>query len=678
MNSKNGFKMKFKNRQIHLDFHTSGLIPNVAGEFDEQQFIKTLKTAEVSGVCLFARCHHGYCYYPTEKGTIHPHLKENDLLGKQLKVLKENGIQAGLYTTICWDELTADKHPEWVCVTADNEVMKMDPLTGEQKNKFEPGWRFLCWNSPYREFFKEHLADLLKKYSAEYFFLDILFTYTPCACGYCIDRMKKHGLDPENKNDRQKNSIDSAREFMDHISSMIRKYDQDIGIFYNGRLRVTGETHKGSIPELDYQNGIIIESLPSGPWGYDHFPVLARYFQNFNHSFLGHTGKFQKMWGDFGGLKNQAALDYEVIRMMSLGVNACVGDQMHPRGVLDEATYELIGNTFRKVKPLQKVLVPSEPVDEIAVMLTNAGKEAKNIGAELDPETGAMKLLTQLQYQFSFVDPKSDISKYKLLILPDHVIITDELKDKIEEFVTGGGSVLASYSSILDEKNSIAIFDPFIKEVQELEYQPHYFYPNSEEICKGVADTDHVFYLKAKKVQTTENSEILCKMTMPFFNREWDHFCSHLQTPPDKRTDLPEVVRMGDNGVYIAGEFFTCFHKYSSRVLKKVIDHSIRSLINEKLVETNLPSTSEVTLRKNQTGQYVLSILNYVPQRRSEGIDIVEDELKLTDIKISLSVPCQGQVTDLIRNKRIETKKINGRIEFQIDEINGFVVITID
>lgn len=671
--------MKFRNRQIHLDFHTSGLIDEVAAQFDSQVFIDTLKKAHVGGICLFARCHHGYCYYPTQTGTVHPHLKEPRLLEKQLEAVRAADMQVGIYTTICWDELSADRHPEWLCLTADNEVMKMDPLTGELRGRFEAGWRFLCWNSPYRQWFKTHLEELLGLYRADYLFLDILFTPTPCVCGHCVARMRCCGLDPEIEADRERNSIDSAREFMDEVSTLIRRRDPEIGIFYNSRLRITGETDKGSIPELKYQNGIIIESLPSGPWGYDHFPIMARYLQNFDQSFLGDTGKFQKMWGDFGGLKNPAALDYEVMRMLSLGVAACVGDQMHPRGILDPATYELIGSTFEKVKPLESVLLPSRPVDEIAVMLTNRPRTAKNFGAHLDPETGAMKLLTQLQYQFSFVDPDSDLSGFKLLILPDEVILTAELRKKIEAYLAAGGRVLASYNSIFDDSGAVALGRSAILRAEELEYVPHYFHPSTPEMQNAIADTDHVFYLRAKRITPTENTTAFCRITLPYFNRRWDHFCSHLQTPPDRRTDIPEVLSAGDRLIYIAGEIFTCYHRYSPRVLKQVVDFSLRRLLEERLIESDLPSTAEVTLRRNGADQYVLTILSYIPQRRSENLDIVEEPVPLFNKRVS--VLCEQEykkVYDHVAEKPVTARRAGRRLELELPVINGFTVLTLE
>lgn len=663
-------------RHIHLDFHTSGLIHDVGQDFNSAEFIKRLKDAHVGGICLFARCHHGYCYYPTRVGTAHPNLKERDMLGKQLAAAKEAGLQTGIYTTICWDELSVKQHPEWVCITNENTIMKIDPLTGQTRGRWEPGWTFLCWNSPYREYFKIHLKDLLGMYCADYLFMDILVNSSPCCCNYCLERMVNSGLDPQRKQDQERHSIESAREFMSEINALISSINPNISPFYNSRLRVTGMVEKGSIPEMKYLGFIAIESLPSGPWGYDHYPIFARYFQNFDDTKLGYTGKFQKMWGDFGGLKNQAALDYEVIRMMSFGVAACVGDQMHPRGALDEATYKLIGNTFKKIEPVESTLIPSKPIDEIGVLLTN---QPDNSVYELASETGAMKLLTQLHCQFSFVDEDSDLGNYKLLVLPDNVRVNEKFRKKLNQYVANSGKIIASYEGGIDNSGLFAIDAMPFKIEQDMEFEPHYFYPTADlNTTNVIEDTDHVIYTAGKDIATPADKSysVFCRVTEPYFNRRWDHFCSHLQTPPSKRTSKPEMIYNGSNVIYFVSKIFECYELYSPKVLKRLVEHSIKTLLKKRLFESNLPSTAEVTFRSNFKSQKVLTIINYIAQRRCKSIDIIEDVIPLSNISISVEFPiAPKRVIDCVTGEEVGFNYLNSRVEIELAQISGFKVL---
>jgi hypothetical protein len=89
-------------RQVHLDFHTSEYIPNVASDFKAREFVNTLKEANVDSITCFARCHHGWLYYPSENrpDLIHPNLENHKLLLEQIEICHKNDIKVPIYTTV--------------------------------------------------------------------------------------------------------------------------------------------------------------------------------------------------------------------------------------------------------------------------------------------------------------------------------------------------------------------------------------------------------------------------------------------------------------------------------------------------------------------------------------------------------------------------------------------------
>ncbi|EPZ54535.1 hypothetical protein H477_3675 [[Clostridium] sordellii ATCC 9714] len=68
---------KLNFRQVHLDFHTSEYINNVGESFDSDKFAQILNESCVNSITCFARCHHGWLYYPSKNNSemIHPNLK---------------------------------------------------------------------------------------------------------------------------------------------------------------------------------------------------------------------------------------------------------------------------------------------------------------------------------------------------------------------------------------------------------------------------------------------------------------------------------------------------------------------------------------------------------------------------------------------------------------------------
>ena len=72
---------------------------------------------------VFAKCHHGFSYYPTEVGTQHPNLAVPDLMGAQIEALHGIGVLAPIYVSIMWDDLAGEKEPGWVIARRDGSLM---------------------------------------------------------------------------------------------------------------------------------------------------------------------------------------------------------------------------------------------------------------------------------------------------------------------------------------------------------------------------------------------------------------------------------------------------------------------------------------------------------------------------------------------------------------------------
>ncbi|MEE1200951.1 MAG: hypothetical protein U0L09_09895, partial [Christensenellales bacterium] len=93
-------RIKLPTRQVHLDFHTSPEIPGVGDAFDKAQFQAAIKEGNLNSITVFAKCHHGLCYYPTQIGAIHPTLRPGfDLTGAMVDAAHEIGVRAPIYIT---------------------------------------------------------------------------------------------------------------------------------------------------------------------------------------------------------------------------------------------------------------------------------------------------------------------------------------------------------------------------------------------------------------------------------------------------------------------------------------------------------------------------------------------------------------------------------------------------
>ena len=126
-------------RQIHLDFHTSEHIAGVGAAFDPDDFVATLKAAHVDSITVFAKCHHGWSYYPTKVGKPHPHLARPDLMGDMIKACAAADIETPVYISVQWDELSAREHPEWRVMSATNHFSARTADRSVEPEAAEPG-----------------------------------------------------------------------------------------------------------------------------------------------------------------------------------------------------------------------------------------------------------------------------------------------------------------------------------------------------------------------------------------------------------------------------------------------------------------------------------------------------------------------------------------------------------
>lgn len=201
---------RIRYRQIHLDFHTSEHINDAGANFNPQEFTDTLEMGNVNSVTLFARCHHGWCYYPSKVGKPHPHLVKPDLLGEMIRACRAKDIAVPIYLSVQWDERMAREHPEWRVMSADNTASHWPGQEPSTMNQLTATWHTLCLeNKEYTDYLIELGLELIELYDAEGFFLDILSSHE-CVCPKCLSRMKRDGLNPTASADRRKMIITST------------------------------------------------------------------------------------------------------------------------------------------------------------------------------------------------------------------------------------------------------------------------------------------------------------------------------------------------------------------------------------------------------------------------------------------------------------------------------------
>lgn len=655
-------------RQIHLDFHTSEHIHDIGRDFDPAEFAETLSAAHVDSVTCFARCHHGYLYYPSAlfPERIHPHLVRRDLLGEQIGACHERGIRVPVYITVQWDEFTANQHPEWLALAADGRVVGTAP--------FEAGfYRVLCVNSPYLDFLKAQTREVLESYPVDGIFFDIVGAREDCS-KWSLQGMLEQGLDPSDRAARIAYAWQAIDAFKLDMTAFVRRYNRDCTIFYNAGH--VGPRHRAA---LDAYTHLELESLPSGGWGYLHFSAADRYARTLDKDILGMTGKFHTSWGDFHSFKNRAALEYECFRMLALGAKCSVGDQLHPHGRICGDTYRLIGEVYGQVEAREPWCRGARAAADIGLFSV---EEFENEAAGIrvpDAALGAVSMLEECACEFDIVDSRSDLSRYRVLVLPDAIPVDGDLAAALEGFVSAGGALIASHrSGLAPAGDAFALRALGVELVGDAPYSPDFLRPGPE-LADGLPGAELVMYRQGLQVKARDGADVLAEVAAPFFNRDWRHWCSHRHTPSSGSVAYPGIVRNG-RAVYFAHPIFSQYRDNAPRWCKQLFRNVLDLLLPDPVVRVTGPSTLLVSVTDQpQARRRVVHLLHYVPQRRGNAFDTLEDVLPVRGVRISVAAPgAVKRVTTAPDQEELPFTVSGNRLEVEVPEIHGHTMVVLE
>jgi len=664
-------------RQVHLDFHTSPHITGIGEAFDARHWQATLQRGHVDSVTLFATCHHGYAYYDTQVGERHPHLKF-DLLRRQFDATKAIDINAPIYITAGVNNWAAQQHPEWRTIGHDGRYIGWSPAI------INAGFHTMCFNTPYLDLLGEQIKEVVRLFpNCDGIFLDII-SQGQCCCKWCLASMEDAGLDATDEEDRKTHAKAVLLEYYKRSTAAAKIDNPDMPVFHN-----SGHVTKGETEVLQYFSHLELESLPTGGWGYDHFPLSARYVSQLPHDVLGMTGKFHTTWGEFGGYKHPNALRYECAAMLAHGTKCSIGDQLHPSGRLDESTYDLIGAAYTEVETKEPYCDGAVNVADIGLLSSAAMRPSR--GREASADTGAGRTLLEGHFLFDVLDADMDFEAYKVLILPDDIPVDDALKTKLDAYLAGGGKLLLTGNSGLNNDRTACLWNLGAELHGPSEFEPDYILPIPE-LQPDFCASPMVMYLRSNRLKVT-GGKSLGEIYDPYFNRTFRHFCSHQHTPP---RDEPSGFHLGvQHGpiMYLAHPVFTLYAGYGSVAYRQFITAALNHLLGEaRTLRTNLPSTSRVTLtHQPQHGRYVLHLLhaNTIQRggpltlsggttRATRPIEVIEELVPVSDVQVDLyGLDSVHQAEVPTSSKKVSTSLQNEHFNIRLDQLVNHELIVL-
>ncbi len=667
------YQLKEGTRQVHLDFHTSEYITDIGKQFDKKQFQDALKLGQVNSINVFAKGHHGWCYYDTKIGNKHPHLSF-DLLKAQIEACHEIGVRVQAYFAIGWSQNDYVEHPEWAVINKDGKVYNqidtpLPEVNKEDENALLPYtyWTLLSPEGEYMELILKQTKELLENYDLDGYWFDLIPMDGPNYGAASMADMKQNGVDVDNEVAALAYHKKKMQKFFDKTNALVEEYDPGASIFYNWStsFRFTNVVNDTL---YQYNTKQDLEDLPTTWDGYDVFPMRAKFFKPLGKPVVAMSGKFHTAWGEFGGFKNKDALWYEAASMVAFGARANFGDQLHPSGVMEPETYRNIGYAFDYVKKIEDYGVESNDIASLGVLLS----------FKKSSDEGTIRMLLEEQLDFVVVNHIKDWSNLETLILNDGIKLSIDQQQKVNAFITRGGKLLIMGNGTLSEDSKKFTIDIGADYVGQAVYDNDYTLVE-DKIGKNLPKSPYLNYVAATRVTPKPGTKVLGHIHEPYFSRTLKHYSSHRNTPyKTEKSAYPSVIQK-ENIVYIAHPLGEQYFEIGAKVHRDIFRNALNIVHKNPMISVNLPSAGRVNLLyQPQNNRYVAHLLYAVPIQRGIA-QVIEDIVPLYNIALDVNLPQKIKKCYTIPgNNTLEFNQEGSKVNINVAEMKGHIGIVFE
>lgn len=635
---------------VFYDFHTMPACPDVGLEFDCDSIAEQLCRCGVDYTIFAARCNLGMAYYDTKVGIRHPALKY-DLFGRFLEACHKRGIRVSAYINVGLSHEEGLQHRDWLTISPEGEMYRQPCNI--------PEYRTMCYNSGYGDHVLAMIDELLA-YPVDGFFFDCL-TPHPCIGVECIREMREQNMNPSEF------AWFSQKRMVDRIGRKLKDTGRDLLIYYNC-VRPTDQ--------LEWSTYLEYECLPTGGWGYDALQLNGRHLRSFGKPMLNMTGRFHESWGDFGGIRTRASLLYDCITGLSNTMPPNIGDHFHPRGDLNHAVYDLIADVYGEVRKLLPWTEGAAAVTEVA-MIQPADTPDNSLEAapSIFSASGWGRILCELKCQFDVILPHQDFMKYKVIVLADRVRFDASLKERIRAYLAQGGKIISSGWSGMDiEGTRFVLPEEWGTEyLGESPHDPAYF--QLTEKTEGIPYMPVTLYEKGIAMKAA-GGKIIAEIIAPYYNRQFDneHYYNYL--PPDKKDGCAALTLTGQVA-HFSHPVGYGYYKHAQVPVKELIGRMLKNFLPEPLLEVKgMPSFGRATVTC-QHERYMIWLTAFIPERRGEKIDMIEEGCELSNLEITLRLDGKkfNRIYSAPDRRELPFTEENGVYKIFLDSMKGYAVI---
>ncbi len=574
-------------RKIHLDYHTHGKIANLAGKFDADRFAGTLADAGVDCVALFAKGHYGYAFFKSQTNPVHPTL-QCEFLPLAVEACRKRGIATESYISVCLDYQTYLKHPDWCCRNADGSIARWGEITV-----------LLDLASPLLdEVVIPYTQEVVRRIPSDGLWFDIVMYPTDgFYSSFVTAELNRRGLEdtPESRGRLARQiTIDAQRR----LSEAARAVRPEVSVLVNNQALL------GDTSAFAYSDVIEIESDPSF-WPQHDLSLRCLYISRMGKDHHGLTTRFHRCWGDFGGLRSPAQLEFEIGNIMAAGsAYISLGDHLHPCGELQPNVYKLIGGAYERCKVVAPLVEGAKPLVEAALLIEPCPDPFNSSRQEsAKSQLGLTRVLLEEHIQFAVIDAGEPVPAGAVMVLPGGKPLGPDVVAKVRQQVADGQPLLAFAQHVLGFEDLVGSGPAELSAMfgQHMTFEG----PLAHEL---VGDMPQAVYEKVYMFSAGAGAEVLSHAIDPLFDKTFAENY-HGYGPVNHDAPRRPVVVARGNVILCGTPLGQLVHAEGAWALLFATAQLIRRLAPAAAVVTDAGPTVEVAVHR-KGGDLVLHLVS--------------------------------------------------------------------
>jgi hypothetical protein len=299
------------------------------------------------------------------------------------------------------------------------------------------------------------------------------------------------------------------------------------------------------------------------------------------------------------------------------------------------------------------------------------------------------------------ISEKNDWSRYKIIVLPDNVLMTDLIQKKVKAHLAAGKKIIASHKSGFEPGLKGFMFEKewgarFIK---DNDFAPAFF-TIAPPYGRDLPDMPLSLYSMGIEMAPIRGTGAFGKMIKSFCNFGWDGEHINFYAPPYEATDLPILVA-GKQVAHFSHPIFDAYYKMAPVPLRQLFANVLDEFLSNPVLKTqNLPSFARAMVTE-KASRKMAHLFAYVPEKRGasklpawfpltealasyapaekggSATEMIEEPITVCDavVRLRLDGKIPGKVYMAPDRKRMEFKIRDGYLEIPVPMFKGYALL---